>query len=590
MEELKWNFGEGSTLESPQNAAIKEFSKNIIESIVREAIQNSLDNSIDKPVKVNFEFGTINLQNIPCFDDLIMHYEASKIFWKTNESYQSIFNDIDNELKYFKQTRSIPYLKISDYNTTGMNLESIDANNKYLSNYWAFTRGNNTIKSEGDTGGSEGQGKATFYAASPLRTIFLHTVSEKGSIYEGLCKLSAHEINEKIYSANGHLFQMIDKPQYEDPNNLNINLPFRRSEINKNYGTSITILGLWTSDDLESKMMISAINNFWMAIEEGDLEIKINNLTINITLNKDTLNDYIDKYLPERNESSHAKGNPTKFGKTKCYYETWNNEILSNNREIYFEKLDLLGDCTLKIKQHEEYPGKVAFFRKQKMLINKSSIGAYISKGYCGVFLCSSEKGNKILRSMEGKTHTEWDPKLCTTNKSRSIAEEAIKELNQFIKNCWNDYQFKYMPETFDLKGLEGITIKNKQQARENRLKKEDKEKRDKKKNTDRETNKDRITQKSLRSYKDGNNDIWKYILTLHSEEVKIVHIKMTPTTDSITNSRENILVVKPVTENWEANTNSLTGKLESGSNEITFVLEAKERIGLKFNITTYEI
>ena len=60
---MNWNFRQGGDTESPQNAAIKEFSKHIFESIVREAIQNSLDNPSSSqgsnPVTVKFEFGEI---------------------------------------------------------------------------------------------------------------------------------------------------------------------------------------------------------------------------------------------------------------------------------------------------------------------------------------------------------------------------------------------------------------------------------------------------------------------------------------------------------------------------------------------------
>ena len=60
---MNWEFRKGGDTESPQNAAIKEFSKHIFESIVREAIQNSLDNPDlkgEKPVIVKFEFRNIH--------------------------------------------------------------------------------------------------------------------------------------------------------------------------------------------------------------------------------------------------------------------------------------------------------------------------------------------------------------------------------------------------------------------------------------------------------------------------------------------------------------------------------------------------
>jgi len=576
---MTWNFRQGGDTESPQNAAIKEFSKHIFESIVREAIQNSLDNPLPtstEPVKVTFEFGEIEKMQIPSYDDLLSRYNATKLFWQNDKSYKPIFDAIDDRLNDF--SNNIPYLKISDYNTTGMNLTPKSNENIRLTSYYAFTRGNNTVKSNAQAGGSEGQGKATFYAASALRTLFIHTVSESGSIYEGLTRLATHTIDNQDYSSNGHLFQDIDNPTYETQEQQN--LPFRR--ISNDYGSTISILGLWSYEDVEEKMIKSAINNFWLAIYGGDLIVQVGNTE----LNQNNIENLIEQYLPERNESSHTKGDPTKYGKAKCYFETWT-EKQEGLTETYSEKIDTLGQCTLKISQHAEYPGKIAFFRKQKMLIVRSNVNSYISKGYCGVFICTDDKGNEILRKMEGKTHTEWDPNLCMTEADTQLGKKAMEEMNKFINKSWQNYRSKHFPDTIELKGLAGLTIGNKKSGIKkptdtvkNKPITEPKPPRPKP-----EFEKLGIWKKGLSSVKE--NGVWKYSLVLKTNDDKQLNIKMLPATDATRVSNDDLLEVIQVTDGWNIDKNAIEGYLSKGESIIEFYLNTSERVALDFKLNS---
>ncbi|RYZ91900.1 MAG: hypothetical protein EOP06_05850, partial [Proteobacteria bacterium] len=334
-----------------------------------------------------------------------------------------------------------------------MNLTPKENENIRKTNYYAFSRGNNTVKANAQAGGSEGQGKATFYAASALRTLFIHTVSEEGSITEGLTRLATHTIDGQDFSSNGHLFQDIENPTYEVEAD---SFPFKRNS-EDGFGSTISILGLWDYEDVEQKMIKAAINNFWMAIHEGDLIVKVGNTE----LNEENIESLIEQYLPERYESNRTKSNPTEYGRAKCYYETWTKKF-NDLTEEYSESIDILGNCTLKISQHSDYPGKIAFFRKQKMLIVRSSVNLFVSKGYCGVFICTDKNGNEILRKMEGKTHTEWDPNLCMTEDDTKVGENAMEAMNKFITRCWQSYRSKHFPDTLELKGLAGLSIGSK--------------------------------------------------------------------------------------------------------------------------------
>lgn len=576
---MKWNFRKGGDTESPQNAAIKEFSKHIFESIVREAIQNSLDNpnlQVNNPVTVTFEFRKIAKNQIPGYDDLLIHYNATKLFWENDQSYKPIFEAIDKRLGDFDLF--IPYLQISDYNTTGMNLTSKENENIRKTNYYAFSRGNNTVKANAQAGGSEGQGKATFYAASALRTLFIHTVSEEGSISEGLTRLATHILDGQDFSSNGHLFQDIENPTYKTEAD---SFPFKRNS-EDGFGSTISILGLWDYENVEQKMITAAINNFWMAIQGGDLIVKVGNTE----LNQSNIESLIEQHLPERSESSHTKSNPTKYGRAKCYYETWT-EKFKDQAEIYDESIDILGNCILKISQHSEYPGKIAFFRKQKMLIVRSNVNLFVSKGYCGVFICNDKDGNEILRKMEGKTHTEWDPNLCMTEDDTKVGEKAMEAMNKFITNCWQNYRSKHFPDTLELKGLAGLSIGSKPTGEKKPTGTKEKKPTVPSPNPKPkpEFEKLGITKKGLSSVKE--NDIWKYSLVLKSNDDKRLNIRMFPATDGARVSSDDLLEVIKVSDGWTFNSNSIEGDLIEGKNTIEFYLNDTERVALDFKLTS---
>jgi hypothetical protein len=542
--------------------------------VVREATQNPVDKRLDKnkPVIVKFDFGVLNKRQIPGFDELVERWKACYEKWKDQAQYEIFLKAILDRIDSFGE--NVPYLSISDFNTEGMDFTSNEDIDK--TGYGAFSRGNHSFHNSDNAAGSEGQGKAALYAISAMRTIFVHTVSNKGSIYEGLTRFATHEYSGEKYNADGYFPFQPQKPEYE--NESQPDLPFRRND--KELGTTITLIGLWAYEDVEQKMIKAAINNFWMAIHEGDLVIRVGDTE----LNKQNIESLIEQYLPERNESSHTKSNPTKYGRAKCYYETWT-EKFKDLTEEYSKSIDVLGNCTLKISQHPDYPGKIAFLREQKMLIVRSSVNSFVSKGYCGVFICKDNEGNKMLRKMEGKTHTEWDPNLCMTEDDIQNGKKAMESMNRFINESWQNYRSKHFPDTLELKGLAGLSIGNKPTGEKKPT--GTKEKKPTVPNPDPkpkpEFEKLGITKKGLRSVKE--NDLWKYSLVLKSNEDKRLNIRMFPATDAARVSGDDLLQVIQVSDGWTYKNNSIEGDLVEGNNTIEFYLNDTERVALDFKL-----
>jgi hypothetical protein len=293
----------------------------------------------------------------------------------------------------------------------------------------------------------------------------------------------------------------------------------------------------------------------------------------------------LEEYLPERLESSKTKSDPTAYGKARCYYETWT-QYFGDVTEVYEENLEVIGKCKLKLSQHPEYPGKIAFFREQKMLILRSTVNLFIPKGYCGVFMCDDQYGNTILRSMEGKTHTEWDPSYPITQEDKKKAREAHKAIVNFIKVSWLKYRSKHFPDDVELRGLsrlsEGISAKSGKKISESKKNSAHKEVTDPKPNPEFEKN--GVIRQFLFSSRENNQ--WKYKLTLRSDEHKRVKIDMLPATDSSRVSRRELIDVIEVTPGWSKDKNSIIGILEEGQNTIEFTLNENERVALKFNLT----
>ena len=418
---MKWNFDKDKRNVKPKDSSIKDFSKHLYQSAVREAIQNSIDATIKgERTIVKLRIFSAPKSHITDIDGLIERIRKTKDYWKDNPAYVSL---LDNMLDTYKSFNGqIPILEISDFKTNGMTLKHSSGDLR-KSSYYGFSRGNNSVKSDENTGGSEGEGKAAYYALSSLRTIFVHSVSKHGNIFEGLTRLGTHIYDRDYNSAYGYLGQTTELPlqdYYSIPRVFE-----NRGQYE--WGTSIYVPGLWNKENSNVELLKSVINNFWLSIHEGNLEVDVNSQV----LNRETLERAIITHLPERKESNRAKSNPEEFGKSLCYYETWMER--GDKSRVFKATLPHLGKVVFKISKHPDYPGKVAFFRKQKMLILKSRVNQYISKGFCGVFICPDDEGNKNLQKMEGKAHTEWDPNYWTENPNEGKA--VLRKLHEYIKN-----------------------------------------------------------------------------------------------------------------------------------------------------------
>src|SRR5690606_29148487 len=221
------------------------------------------------------------------------HLRACRTWERANEDDRELVNSMCAAI----ESNSYSCLEIADYNTLGMEAST---------SFDSFARSRN-ISSKKSTGsaGSKGMGKAAYFAASYLRTIFVTTKSHRTrqTLFQGICRLSTHPHNNQLKNHKGYFSEDFN-PVLESGKILP---PFQRSEV----GTSCFILGLWPEENRQEVMEKELLNNFWLAIYEGDLVVKIDQKEFNHS------NVYaeIKRVFPEVTESPHynSNGNPRPY-------------------------------------------------------------------------------------------------------------------------------------------------------------------------------------------------------------------------------------------------------------------------------------
>ena len=410
---MNWHFHPstpGLDIQGIRDGDIENFDKLRYSSVVRESIQNSLDARLkkDEPVRVEFEFFSIPKDEYPDVFSIEDRINAGAM------SNQFTYNKDDQEVyvrmleKINSNGNTIPVLRISDYNTIGMDKEE---------NYESFAMARNlSVKQSDGSAGSKGMGKAAYFSLSYLRSILVSSISHRGNyLFQGISRLSTHTFNGENYWYKGFLgideFNVVENPEA-------VHTVFQRSEC----GTSIFILGVWDDEDRDKKMLEALLNNFWLAIYEKELEVSFQGYMIN----DQNISKLIEQHFSTIIESGryNVKGNP------RPYFDTYKQKGLG---KTFQEKINYVGWVKLFLAKNNDYQGRVAFFRKSKMLINKERL---LFKGYCGVFVCDDEQGNEILKKLENARHDEWD----AGNWPDPRARKVLKEIRDFIGRSFEHF------------------------------------------------------------------------------------------------------------------------------------------------------
>lgn len=398
-------------------------------SLARESIQNIIDAVDDatKPVIAEFSLNTIKSHELPSFNQLEKVMDACKKYYFNYQPNIDFFSKAQNILK---KNEEINILTISDYNTIGMPGDDDDING----NYYNFLRSDGASQKTGGTGGSFGLGKGAYYAASSFHTIFVSSIyGNNEHVFQGKLRLVTHKVSGEKHQAIGSFGYPKQRPVR---NEADIPTLFKRTV----KGTNISIIGFTESDNWENAIFKSVLSNFWLAIFNSKLIVRVGKEEITAR----TLEKFMFKYFQEYDKDNEEKPNPLQ------YYLAH----VSPQSTFFVKSFPILGELKLWVMVKDNYSKRIAYFRSSGMQIKKDRFP--LPKQFAAVFVCDNAQGNEILRAMENPQHNQWDPENARekTDIIYNNAKKAEKEIREFVRSSLQSILGVKNQDELDMPGL----------------------------------------------------------------------------------------------------------------------------------------
>mgnify|MGYP000584385864 FL=1 len=402
---MRWSFPSNNNgdVNGISNSGIETFQGTPLKSLAREICQNSLDASLDEsPVTVDFISFELSKEEIPGAEDLCDAFNRSLAFWEPKKA-----QDFFNTALEVMNAEKIPFLRISDFNTTGL----CGSDGEYNTPWCNLTKSSGASDKAVTSGGSFGIGKYAPFACSSFRTVFYSTLDKDGkSAYQGISRITSfRNDNNEITSGVGYWGGENNAPVF----NRQLALDPAYSRPKGKTGTDVYIAGFRKSVDWKSDIVASILDGFLYAIYTGKLVVHVDDITID----NEHLTDLCDDYKEYLTENANN------------YYE-----ILTTTQsvDIDFKNMGLIRLWIAIRPDRPDMHRKVAMIRKTGMkIMDKGGISGNIP--FAGVMLIEGEKINDFLRSLENPQHTKWEPDRCT--RGRQYAQNIIRDLISFIKD-----------------------------------------------------------------------------------------------------------------------------------------------------------
>lgn len=404
-------------LEGYSNPGLEMFKGEPIRAMAREVCQNSLDakKNNDKPLRIEFERIFMNVSDFPGMEDMRAVLAKCKQFWsnqhdgKTNEFIRNAIASISGE-KFF-------VLRISDYNTFG--LKGAFENDEFKP-WKSLVQGDAfSVKTNDSAAGSFGIGKAAPFVVSKLQTVFYRTYDETGvRAAQGVTHLVSFEGmptvvgEDKIRRSTGYYGDGYENRAFKSVQQLDD--IWKRNE----HGTDLFVPAFdfitGHTTEWDDEIIIEILDNFLYSIYSGRLEIVVNKSLIN----KDTVEGYINKYLPKTKQAA-------------AFFDV----IRKDNENVIEEIKDFykLGSLRLRLLYTSEGNKKVLVVRHSGMKISDiPSLPKGIS--FTGFLELQGEELNKFFRKMENPQHNKWEHKRHPEpEKAKRFKEEIEDWVREFI-------------------------------------------------------------------------------------------------------------------------------------------------------------
>ena len=398
---MNWTFAEnnGGRDSGFHDAGVETFRGNFDRYLARELIQNSLDARLDpnRPVTVKFNVEEIAKSSLPDFAALKTSFARCIEYWNHNKKARDFFERAEQ----LAEKPKITALRIGDYNTTGV--PGGDADRR--KNWYSLVRCAGSSSKGGGEGGSFGIGKNAPFAASRFRTVLYSTLNpDEQSAFQGVATLVSHQL------ADGSIAQPTGFLGGEGGASVRASneIPeiFRRTE----QGLDVIALGYHADKSWQEDLVYSVLENFWPAIDFGDLEVFVGDKV----LNQHNLSAHLEAYGGHEDFTAHI------------YYRAYKNPTVT-----FHEDLIRLGKVSLYLSAEDSVlPKRVAMIRQAGMVVWPKLFRSVLP--FCGAFICRNDDGNKLLRDMEPPKHDIWDPDHPEKGANRKIESEYVN----FIREC----------------------------------------------------------------------------------------------------------------------------------------------------------
>ena len=447
----KWNFVQKpkrTMKRDREDSSFDPFKDNEVRCLVREYIQNSidaaqkLDDNRNKKVLVTFSYGEMTCSDYPnLIQSLIGRLKAcserSQQLPGSKDIYKSKYEFLNS-----RRNSTIGYLKVSDYNTTGMNyIDNDDVPSAFDS---CVHCSSSSYKLDGGyAGGSHGLGKTVGFVNSPFNAVYYSTKDDdSGQTFgEGVVRLCTHkyknENGEKVLFEADAFYNKGGSPNSGEE----IPAIFRREQS----GTDAFVLGMEEKEEDIITMKEELLRGFFYAIYMELLDVNI----CGEEFTKANIGEKMLEYFPEPNYTSidtDRSSRPELYFNPRPYLFEIAMCAGSDDDHVLFTTDDFpgqfptLGHATLQIWKSEDITAarsldKIIFMRNKLMTVEVRKYNT--SKGFYGIMVCDGE-GARYLRMLEDVRHDKWDVKELKdmSDEDKRNARKALRELDSFQKEC----------------------------------------------------------------------------------------------------------------------------------------------------------
>jgi hypothetical protein len=395
-------------------------------SFTREVIQNSLDAkdpNLSEPVKIIFQYKQISINQLPGgkrLKDIIQLCADQTTSPQTRNAYINGVNKLS--------AKHIDCLKVSDFNTTGI-LEG--RNNKWGK---LLNDTGSSDKSSKTSAGSHGLGKRTSFLVSSINTVFYSTLyknnesSQLVSLFQGrsiLINWTGEDNDRK--SLDGWFGSNNDVRDIRE-----ISLPIKNQELNSideffvrkdKIGADVIIpaISINNIDDTKGKIILSIIENFFVAILENKVELEV----FGEVINKNTFDDITRRYYNRNSKrKTKAKSANLREGNLLMYLRAYpksepviinieSEQTVYGNLRVYF---------TQSVDDNFKF---YSLFRSHGMKIQDIRISS--DKPFSAVVVIEGFELNRLLLKIENPAHDDFEV-------DGKFVNNEDKEINLAIK------------------------------------------------------------------------------------------------------------------------------------------------------------